>query len=211
MSGPRSLNQLCCSCLSNYLHTSHHEGLRPGNPSALLPPPFCRSSCRSWRRRKERRRRSGWRSRRSGGRGTRSGSARGSGATARRRRRGSERGTRSASGTGTGTGTASASERGPRSARGSARGPRVGTSARPAASPGRVGATLDAPPPFHREGNKDESWSGLSLTERGPETTRSEIATRTRRTCTSAAAWRGGSETRRLPTRKYELHVLLLL
>lgn len=52
-------------------------------------------SCRNWKRKKARRKRSDWSWRERGGRETKSGSERGSAATVRKRRRGSERKKRS--------------------------------------------------------------------------------------------------------------------
>lgn len=102
-------------------------------------------SHRNWRRKKERRKRSVWRSRGKGERGTKSGSARGSAATARKRRKGRERGTRSGKETeiATANGREIANGRGRRSARG--RG--VETSVKVAADRGQwedSDVTLDA-------------------------------------------------------------------
>lgn len=134
----------------------------------------CRTPCRNWKRRKGRKRRSGWRSRGKGGRGTKSGSARGSAATAKKRRKGRGRGTRSASGTEIATGSARgiASARGRRSgsARGSGRG--VETSARVAAD-----------------------------RERGLEMIRNETGKKMRKTSTNGGDLRGGCATRRQLTK----------
>ncbi len=96
---------------------------------------FLLGSCRNWRRKKERRKRSDWRSRGKGERGTKSESARGNAATARKRRKG--RGKRSGKETETVNGREIANGRGRRSERESARERGVETSVKDAVNQGQ--------------------------------------------------------------------------
>lgn len=114
------------------------------NKLTLYPLFFLLGSCRNWRRKKERKRRSGWSSRGKGERGTKSGSVKGSAETVKKRRKGRGRGTRSGKETETGNenGKETGNGRGRRRERGRGRGTGVAMSARTEADPGQSGPKL---------------------------------------------------------------------
>lgn len=115
------------------------------NPLSLF---FLLGSCRNWRRKKERKKRSDWSSRGKEERETKSGSGRESAATAKKRRKGRGRGTRSGKETEIATvnGNENVNGKRRRSERGSGRGKGVETSVKVAADRGQWGTGIASCP-----------------------------------------------------------------